>query len=773
MATRLQTRHWTDDLLAAADLAVRPDLAVAIDRWQQDPDQWAWVEQALRDGRGLASFPTMLQEDAASWGLSTMLIAPLIDAALDFQTGSLRTDWKFLVRKPLKAAFLPRIRAGLDAWFGTIPDIVSAVRQNPYLLIQLPRDVLVEWMPAVDHDSLRTQWLQFLDGAWNRAPDKDPAKQQQWRDWAAVLAVLLDRFDHGDTFIYLNHPRFDQKVRPHLRALEKYVGRSLPDADAIAMIREVVDLSGRDSTPIARSYGVIRSKDNAYEKVAWMWIYSGERTLASAAERRLLHNPLYAWPNYGDAVVAQGYHPPNLSTPVPFDASQVAALKHAFTHPLTILAAPPGTGKTSVIWGLWTLAQADPELAALDFLVLTPTGRAARVVNDRIPQLFPPARTLHSYIALSQAQTRQSPDINDLSDFEGFIVVDEAFATDAGILGALVRSIGPKGRLVLVGDPDQVLPVTGGSPALDIMLAASKGLDEGLIAADHDPLATLYINHRSVHVIPDNGRALWSDPVIDTNTGQPLSGPIIAQHKWDAQHFPQLTAPTDLATLEDDVLSCVQTWEAQRPAGVASEAFWHIVTARRSGAAHLNRMIRAALFPHQSAPWVVGERVMQLRNDYLLNGIGLRNGEFGHITAINGDTLTAEFSSGVFIVTTQYANVHWGYAYASTVHKAQGGEWPYIAVVDVPDAWLQAGDQDPVSVTKWPTRVLYTAWSRGREAVWFITPDVDAVSRATRDPHKPRMSNGGRLTQLRGWLMHSFRDNSGLKPSGQGVRKTL
>lgn len=65
---------------------------------------------------------------------------------------------------------------------------------------------------------------------------------------------------------------------------------------------------------------------------------------------------------------------------------------------------------------------------------------------------------------------------------------------------------------------------------------------------------------------------------------------------------------------------------------------------------------------------------MQLHNDYLINGIGLRNGEFGHIVAIADELITAEFASGTFTVSMRYANLHWDYGYVTTIHKSQGGE---------------------------------------------------------------------------------------------------
>ena len=797
-------RLWTAGLLTHVDTEALADITNALARWETQPDLWAWVLQALRDGRGLTAFHHMIRDESARWGLSPQRITALMEAATAYQSRSLSGPWRFLVRKPVAKADLPRIFAGLDGWHGTIPDIVRQVQSNPYLLIQVDAELLREWFPHIPDRDRRQAWMHFLDRVWAKAPHHDPAMHQTWREWAAVLGVLIDRYQDGDTYLYLQHPRFAQRVRPHLDRVRTYLQqRQRSDSDVQTIIRRVIALCESPQTPVTRSYRIIQSRDAQYEKIAWMWIYMGEKSLADQTEKRL-QAPLYPWPAVGDSVLARGYQAPGTTTYVPFDPDQMAAVRHAYTHPLTVLAAPPGTGKTAVIWALHEIARQDSTQHGAGFFVFTPTGRAARVVNDRIPQLARPARTLHSAVATWTWSPSDSPAAS-LADQvgPGFVTIDEAFNADAGILGALVRHLGTGGRLVLIGDPDQLLPVTGGSPVFDILKATQDAINQQLVPSHRNPTATLHHNHRSVAVIPHNGRALWGDAERDPATHQPLidastNAPVIAQHRWDALHFPRIPLPPEADAVETALLEAVRAWEQDRPPDVPSEQQWHVVTRYRAAAQYLNQRIRTALFPDVSAPWIVGDRVLQLHNDYQLNGIGLRNGEFGHILQIDPDTITAAFASGTFTVPMQYANIHWEFGYVTTVYKAQGGEWPVVAVVDWPKAWVPSlpdshppddseeaendqenGEDDPNEPVpwdhrKWNRRELYTAWSRARDVLLFLSPHVDdAILDATRDPHAQRDTNGGRQTQLRGWLRYRFQSRTGPRPGGPAIRRTL
>ncbi len=754
--------------------------------------------QALRDGRSLAAFQRLLLEDSARWGLGPDAVGALIEGALAFQGRALLSAWRFLVKKPLTAADLPRLHAGLDSWRGSIHDVVHQVRANPYVLIQADRELLQEWFPKAPQKERRAQWMRFLDDRWAKAPERDPALHQQWRMWAAVLAVLIDQYDQGHTYIYLQHRNpnaYGTLVRPILDGVRQYLGEPTLSDDAVRqIIRDVIAFSGEPNTPVVRTYRIVKSRDGAYEKVYWMWVYQGERALANQVEQRLV-SPALPWPSHGDALLARGYQEPGSSQFVPFDPDQQIAIRRAYTQPLTILAAPPGTGKTAVIWALHEIARHDSALADSGFFVLTPTGRASRIVNARVPSLAVPATTLHSRVSVITAQALR-PNPEDREFFadavrDGFVIVDEAFAADAGVLGALVREMGERGRLVLIGDPDQLLPVTGGSPALDVLLAVQEALDQKILPTAHNPLVSLRINHRSVATIPHNGRALWGDAEVDATTGQPRVDPttgslVIARHNWDAQHFPSVSLPDDPDVVLAELRRAVQQWEQQRGPGQASEDVWHAVTRRRDAAAYLNQELRRMLFPNVDAPWVVGDRVMQLHNDYLINGIGLRNGEFGHIVAIAGELITAEFASGTFTVSMRYANLHWDYGYVTTVHKSQGGEWPYVAVVEWPRRWVPTPLIDDAADlvmgtlppdrrdSRWPTRWLYTAWTRAKDQVLFLIPDVDqAIADAARDPHQARQSNDHRRTQLRGWLRWHFQGSTGTRPGGPAKRRTL
>lgn len=775
---------WTDYVIAEIPPTFKAVIQQSFARWMADNDMWAWVVQALRDGRNLRAFQRQLLDDSVHWGLPPDAVGALISASINYQIKGLYNSWRFLVKSPVKKIDLPDILYAMDSWFGAVPNIIGQVRANPYLLIQADTDILPSIFPDIDPKKRRKAWLQWLHERWAHAPHHDPHKREQWRKWAAVLAVLLDRYEgRGDTYVYLRHPKaYDNLVRPTFDSLREYLNQpSLSDDEARQIIYDAVELCEDKDTPVNKSYGIIRSKDDQYERIAWMWIYQGERAVADQVLARTTAAS-YDWPDVGDAIIQRGYSPFGSNTYAPFDLDQQKAIRHAYTRPVSMIAAPPGTGKTAVIWALHEIASHDPSLQQSGFFVMTPTGRAARVVNQRVPNMATPAATLHSRVALLLSdESRGGTNLFPEQLNGGFVIVDESFMADAGILGALVRRMGSGGRLVLVGDPDQLLPVSGGCPALDIFMAVQEAAADSLILPSQNPVVSLRINHRSVPAIPHNARALLRDPELDPN-GQVVtdsSGSIvIAQHQWDAQAFPQGQLPADPEKVFGFLANAVLTWEHGRPTRTPSETVWHVVTPRRAAADHLNRLLRNAIFPHQNAPWVVGERVVQLKNDYLLQGVGLRNGDFGHITEVHDDgRLTAVFASGEFTVNDVYANKNWGYGYATTIHKAQGGEWPFVAMVEWPTQWCNDGEPDSAGEELdffRERRHFYTAWTRARDCMVFCSPHAtEALEEVQRPLNTKRQSNGKRKTRVLGWLRYGFKNQGGLRAGGPAVRQTL
>ena len=836
MATTIQTppstwlqSAWIHDLLQKLDPAVLNEVQAAFARWDQSDLERAAAEAALRDLINTQGFIASAQTQQPFPGVSVEVAQKLVQAAYAAQWGALLMAWDFLRHIPFSAlSSRPAVRdeairlifQRLDHWGEKMADKIQQIRRNPFWLIQLDRGTLQELMPKItDSKQLRSTWMKFLVKAWRRAPDREPTQFGVQYHWAAVLATLMDAQEQGHTYVMLRHARQPQLAAKTLDSIRHYCQAPQAIDDVVReWVREVARLSTRDDSPILRQYGIAVSPGPTpqYESAEWKWLFHGEYDLSQQFIHRLQRRP-YPWPAAGDQILAQGYvdaqgHSHQL------DPMQARAIRFLYTTPFGILAAPPGMGKTTVIGLLHRIAQHDPLLQPSEFVVATPTGRAARVAAAAIATvsgpLMTPAATAHSWVATANAVAiaQSQPLRNIMAPLlgEGFLIVDEAFATDAGILGALTFRFGESGRFLLVGDPDQLLPVMGGAPAFDLWQLASALSPQAATTGSPaplpkvlaqvpplpwDPVRTLAVNHRSVPIIVDNARALWHDPLIDPQTAQPLRDPqsqalVYAQHQWDAQAFPRLDFPNP-DTMVADLLDAVQAWEqTARAQGQSSVEAWHVMTWRRADARWLNQQIRQRLFPqaaHTLRPFMLQERIVQIRNDYQ---VGLRNGEFGIITACDDkkQQITADFGWGAAVtVSFTYARHQWASAYATTVHKAQGGEWQQAAFVNLPKVWvtdqlaalspdeqaepdlaeaLQAQNTLLPAVAR---RVVYVAWTRAKTTMRFYSLDLDAVlTQLTRTGQTARQTKEGRRTRVQSLVAKAMRQGAFPPPPGAG-----
>lgn len=710
------------DLLPHVDPLWQHEAELALERWWVTPEHWHLAVQTLQGLKSLQQFVAAADSGSSPLGISGDLARALVRAAYDWVIPQIRKQWRFVLRSPITVSHLLPLFQALDTWDTVMSHKIARIRQNPYLFMQVDRAFLHSLYPQLSTEGeLRRAWMEYLDRLWQKAPDrledvpKDAMsaeerqtelqrRQQRYRHFAAGVALLQKTFGEGHTYCYtLNRPHPD-KATENLNFMRHVLAdRHLDDDTLREMLHELSQLS-RDSSRdqlhvwIPRQYQVHVDKESQqYESVESVWYFRGELDLSRDIPARLAR-PHYPWPTWGDAVLDAGYTDPITGHHSPFDASQKQAIRALYTSPFSILAAPPGTGKTTIIWALHELYQRET-ITPGAFLVTSPFGRSARVAAQRVPTLTQKPLTLHSFVASVQAQANFANKklagafADTLGD--GFFIVDEAFAADAGILGAASYRIGLGGRMIWIGDPDQVRPVTGGIPALDVFLTLRQAVTQHQV--DPNPIQTLAINHRSIPLLPHNARAIQGDPAVDSSTGAPQVDPVTQNpqrltFQWDDTHCPLITIP-DALTHPERLTAAVQRWvsqwEHQRPVGTSSLTAWHVIAYTNREVEWLNLILRQLLRPQAQGPWAIGERIMQIHNDYTIGQYGLRNGEFGEITAISHLSLTAQFSDQEVTVPLAYAESYWRWAYATTVHKALGGEWEHVAFIHLPPAWVK------------------------------------------------------------------------------------
>ncbi|AOH45067.1 exodeoxyribonuclease V subunit alpha [Propionibacterium sp. NM47_B9-13] len=181
------------------------------------------------------------------------------------------------------------------------------------------------------------------------------------------------------------------------------------------------------------------------------------------------------------------------------DPAQADAAVAAITHRISVLAGGPGTGKTTTVCTLLAaLQQADPRLGAV--ALAAPSGKAAARLRDSVSQvsermpddlkpLVADAATVHSLLKWQGPGTSFGYDEQHKLPF-GVVVVDEASMLSLPLAANLLSAIGPGTRLILVGDPGQLVSVDAGSVLADIVSSADT-LQARL------PVTILTHNHRS------------------------------------------------------------------------------------------------------------------------------------------------------------------------------------------------------------------------------------------------------------------------------------
>ena len=384
-----------------------------------------------------------------------------------------------------------------------------------------------------------------------------------------------------------------------------------------------------------------------------------------------------------------------------------------------LLTGGPGTGKTTSLRGIVTLY----ERMGLDVLLLAPTGRAAKRLGEVTGR---EAQTIHRCLGMSfnelTGQVTFKKNAKDPLEAHA-VIVDEMSMVDLELMQALLEALRPSCRLVMVGDPDQ-LPSVGAGNVLGDMLRS------GVIPAVS---LTQVFRQAEQSAIIRNAHAV--------NVGQP---PCLDSNQGDffflCRRSPDRLVQTVVELCRDRL---------PRSMGVEPGQIQVLSPTRKGecGTVNLNRALQAALNPpardKRQKQWGdmvfrTGDRVMQTRNNYDVLwtkddgtvGSGIFNGDVGVIEDIDpaGELLTIRFDDRTAVYTAdQLAELDM--AYAMTVHKSQGSEYPAVVLVSAPAA--------PSLMVR---GVLYTAITRARKLLVLVGDDVTPVKMAANDRQQRRYS---------------------------------
>lgn len=363
---------------------------------------------------------------------------------------------------------------------------------------------------------------------------------------------------------------------------------------------------------------------------------------------------------------------------------QRAAIATALAAPAVVITGGPGVGKTTLLRSLLRILTAKQVTVAL----AAPTGRAAKRLAESSGL---GARTLHRLLEVDahRGLFRRNEDNPLPCDL---LIVDEASMIDVPMMRAILRALPPGAALILVGDADQLPSVGPGQVLADIIAA-------GVLPVVR--LTEVFRQAAESRIIANAHRIrVGTMPFLDDAPGSDFR--FYATDDADA-------AAAIIRRLVVEELPARHGFDSRRDIQVLTP-----MNQGRLGARTLNADLQAALNPRPERAverfgwrFAVGDKVMQVENDYAKD---VFNGDLGIVVAIDED-------DGTLLVDMDGRRVGYGFdeldqltlAYATTIHKAQGSEYPAVVM--------------PVTTQHYPMlqrSLIYTGLTRGRRFVAVV-----------------------------------------------------
>lgn len=540
-------------------------------------------------------------------------------------------------------------------------DVYGIIRENPYRL-------------ADD-----------IDGVGFRTADEIAARvgirmDSDFRVRSGILYTLLQASGEGHT--YLPETELTPRASKLLNVTAEQVEKQYMD---LAIERKIILKQMEDQTQIyAASF------------------YYMEANTATMLKRL---NVSY---DVSDAEIEQRIRGIEKKSGMTLDEHQVTAVKEAVRNGLLVITGGPGTGKTTTINTIIRYF----ELEGLEIFLAAPTGRAAKRMSETTGF---EARTVHRMLELNGgAEGSGGFERDESNPLEAdVIIVDEMSMVDISLMYSLLKAISVGTRLILVGDVNQLPSVGPGSVLRDIIQSH---------ACNVVMLTKIFRQASTSDIIVNAHKINHGEEVILDNK----SMDFFFLKRYDA----------------DVIINVVlQLIKQKLPKFVDATPYdIQVLTPMRKGLLGVERMngiLQRYMNPpandkvekeYGSTVFREGDKVMQTKNNYQLaweirtkfgltvdKGLGIFNGDMGIIRQINdfAEQMIIEFDEGRMVEYPYKLLDELELAYAITIHKSQGSEYPAVVIP------LLGG---PMMLMN--RNLLYTAVTRARKCVTLVGNEV-------------------------------------------------
>ena len=524
-----------------------------------------------------------------------------------------------------------------------------------------------------------------VDGVGFRTADEIASRvgirtDSDFRIRSGIQYALLQASNEGNT--YLPMPELTQRASALLEIEPEYIEKHYMN---LAMDRKIIMRQVEDVTQIYAS--------------AFFYMEANAATMLKNLDASF---------DVPDIEIEARLRQIEKQTKMDLDEHQVEAVKEAVRNGVLVITGGPGTGKTTTINTIIKYFESE----GMDIFLAAPTGRAAKRMSETTGF---EARTIHRMLELNGGvEGNAGFERNEQNPLEtDVIIIDEMSMVDISLMYSLLKAIVAGTRLILVGDVNQLPSVGPGNVLKDI-------IDSGLF---HTIMLTKIFRQASTSDIIVNAHKI--------NRGEPVeldnkSMDFFFLKRYDADKIINVTLQLILQKLPKFVGASMMDIQVLTP-----------MRKGLLGVERLNTVLQMYLNPpdkrkkekeHGTTLFREGDKVMQIKNNYQLEweirskyglcidkGTGVFNGDTGIIEEINdfAETVTVCFDEGRMVEYPYKLLEELELAYAVTIHKSQGSEYPAVVIP------LLSGPRMLMN-----RNLLYTAVTRAKKCVTIVGNDT-------------------------------------------------